>query len=96
MTKSSSEKTDWLAPFHEQVVIADLDHGLTIFGTLATYSDQHLELINADVHHQYEANSSRDIYALECRNIGLRPNRGKVSIPRHRILAIGLLDDVVG
>ena len=48
----------------------------------------------ADLHDHREANSTKEVYALESRQIGVRVNRQRVAIPRQQLVAISLLDDL--
>jgi len=85
---------DWLQQFLNEVVAAEIGEGFTIFGKLSAISEAHLEFVEADLHAQLEANSSRDIYAMETRDLGIRSNRSHLAIPRFQLVAISRLSDV--
>ncbi len=85
---------DWLRQFLDQVVVVEIGDGFTIFGRLTAITEAHLEFTEADLHAQFEANSSRDIYAMETRDLGIRANRSRLAIPRFRLLAICRLEDI--
>ena len=85
---------DWLAAFIGQELVIELVEGFTVFGTLAALGPAHIELRDADLHSQQEANSSRDVYALETKQIGIRPNRTRLFLPRERIIALARLEDI--
>jgi hypothetical protein len=84
----------WLDPFIDKVVIADLDELYLVIGTLASAGPDHLVFTDADLHDHREANSTKEVYALESRQIGVRVNRTRVVIPRSRLVAISLLEDL--
>ena len=85
---------NWLNQFKGQEVIIEIGDGFTVFGTLSDYTPTALIIEKADLHDQKEANSSRDIYALETSDLGIRVNRKRVFIPRERLIALSLLSDV--
>jgi len=87
---------DWLTAFIDETVVADFGEGFTVFGVLTEVGDDHLMFVDCDLHNQFEANSTRDVYALECKELGIRPNRKRLAVPRERLLAMARLDDVVG
>ena len=84
----------WLEPFLGTVVIADLDDLYLVIGTLAEAGPDHLLFLDADLHDHREANSTKEVYALESRQIGVRVNRTRVAIPRARLVAISRLEDL--
>lgn len=94
MSAGTSNTDDWIQAFIGQVVVVDLSDHHTIFGVLSAASPQHLEFTDADVHDQREANSSKEIYALETRDIGIRVNRKHCCVPRQQLSVISLLQEV--
>ena len=85
---------DWLSEYLQQVVVCDLKDGFMVFGTLVEVGTDHLSLTDCDLHDQREANSTKDVYAIETRSIGIRANRTRCSIPRRMLVAISRLDEV--
>jgi hypothetical protein len=85
---------DWLEPYRGQIVICDLVDGYMIFGTLCGFSSEHLEFRDADLHDLREANSTKDVYAIETLDIGVRVNRQRCAISRLKLIAISRLDEV--
>jgi hypothetical protein len=84
--------TDWLTPYVGKAVIADLDEFYMVLGTLQAVAADALLFTDADLHDHREANSTKEAYAIESRQIGIRVNRMQVAIPRHRLVAISLLE----
>ncbi len=92
---SQSAGDDWLTAFIGHLVVADLDDHFLVIGTLTHVAPDHLAFANADLHDHREANSTREVYVIESRKIGVRVNRHHVWIPRNRLVAVSRLDDVV-
>ncbi len=86
---------DWLRPLIGEVVVADLAEFYLVIGILVAASDAHLEFREADLHDHREANSSKEVYVLESRTIGVRVNRARLWVPRRQVVAISLITDVV-
>ena len=92
----STENNAWLEGMIGTEVVAELGHGFTAFGTLATVDGAHIVLTDVDLHDQAEANSSRDVYAIETAQIGIRANRKRLYIPRSRLICMSPLSDIAG
>jgi hypothetical protein len=90
----SSVPDGWLAPLTGALVVVDFDGPWIAFGRLEGWSAQHLELSGADLHDLREGTSTRDVYALETRSLGVRVNRQRVSIPLAQVVAVSRLDDL--
>lgn len=87
--------SDWLADFLDCSVVCDLSDHYLIFGTLVVISADHLVFEQADVHDHHEANSTKELYAIESSDIGIRANRRRCAIPRARLICISRLEDVL-
>ena len=77
-----------------QLVVLDLEADYLVFGRLERVDEHFLLLADADLHDHGEANATKEVYALETKQFGVRANRSRVAVPRARLLAISLLDDV--
>ncbi len=86
---------DYLTTFIDREVVIDLCNNYLIYGTLRSVEGGFMNLENVDVHDQNEANSTKDVYSMEAKSIGIRPNRLKCSIPCSQMLALSALDDVI-
>ena len=84
----------WLEPFVGQQVVVDLDADYLVLGTLAEVTATTLVFTDADLHDHREANSTKEVYALESRKIGIRVNRVRVTVPLHRLVAISRLEEL--
>jgi hypothetical protein len=85
---------DWLQGFQGKIVVCDLDEYYMVLGRLDSFSSQHLQFTDADLHDHREANSSKEVYVIESRRLGVRINRSRLSVPRARLVAVSLLEDV--
>ena len=90
----NSPPDSWLAQFAEQNVVVDFDGPWMAFGRLVGWSHDHLVLEQADLHDLREGTSTRDVYALESRQLGIRVNRIRVAIALRHIIALSRLDDL--
>ncbi|MBA2481333.1 MAG: hypothetical protein H0V44_11785 [Planctomycetes bacterium] len=91
----SSTACAWLEPYLGKIVVCDLDEFFLVIGTLAAIGDGHLAFADADLHDHREANSTKEVYIVETRKIGVRVNRSRLSVPMRRLVAISCLDEVV-
>jgi hypothetical protein len=85
---------DWLQVYVGKIVVCDLDQSYLVLGCLESFSESHVQFTDADLHDHREANSSKDVYIIESRRLGVRINRTRVAVPRHRLLAMSLLEEV--
>ncbi len=85
---------DWLEPYVGQIVVCDLDEFFLVIGRLETVASDYLAFVDADLHDHREANSTKDVYAIESRAIGVRVNRRRLCVPRARLVAISRLDEI--
>ena len=83
--------SEWLG----HVVVADLAEFYLVIGTLVEVRDDWLVFVDADLHDHREANSTKEVYCLETRQLGVRVNRRQVAVPRRQIVALSRLADVV-
>lgn len=85
---------DFLTPYVGQAVVVDLDGPWIVLGRLESWAQDHLVLVHADLHDLREGTSTRDVYALESKTLGVRVNRARVAIPLRQVVAVSRLDDV--
>jgi hypothetical protein len=86
--------SDWLKPYLGRVVVCDLDEFYLVIGTLAELGSDHVVFTDADLHDHREANSTKEVYILESRKIGVRVNRRRLTVPTRRLVAISGLDEI--
>ncbi|MEZ6125977.1 MAG: hypothetical protein R3C49_22850 [Planctomycetaceae bacterium] len=81
--------------FLNQAVVVDLEAPFVHVGTLSELNEHSLVLTDADVHDLRDSNTTRERYVLDSKLHGVRTNRRLVLIPRHQVVSISLLDDVI-
>lgn len=94
MTDSTPLEDD-LAPLIGQVVILDVKGAYLYIGTLARVGENAFVLEDADVHSSEDSQTTAELYALETKKNGVRPNRKTVYVMRSEVLSLARLDDVV-
>jgi hypothetical protein len=85
---------DPLAGFVGQVVILDTQGPLMYIGTLENVGQTAIVLQMADVHDIRDSRTSKDLYLVETRDLGVHVNREKVVVMREQVASISLLADV--
>jgi len=78
----------------EEVVLDAKDPHLYI-GTLSRVGRHVIVLANADVHFCGDSLTTTELYILETKKNGIRPNRREVSVLRSEIVSISRLADVI-
>ena len=86
--------TDGLELFVGQVVVLDTQGPLIYIGTLERATMGTLLLVDADVHDTNDSRTSKDLYLVETRDLGVRVNRKTTLIMRHQVSSVSLLRDV--
>jgi|YNPNPStandDraft_1061719.scaffolds.fasta_scaffold67157_2 hypothetical protein len=77
-----------------QVVVVDTDSHMLYIGKLAKVGDDFLELAEADVHSHLDSHSSREVYIMDARKLGIRQNRTGAIVLMSRVVSISRLEDV--
>jgi hypothetical protein len=78
-----------------QRVVVDMRSTFVCLGTLVDFTEQLLELRNADVHDLRDTQTSRENYVAESLATGIKRNRKRVFLSRNDLVAISRLEDVV-
>ncbi|NLE28942.1 MAG: hypothetical protein GX629_04640 [Phycisphaerae bacterium] len=84
-----------LSELIETVVVVDTESTTIFIGTLVRVARDCLVLEDADVHDCEQGYSGKELYVVNARMHGFTPNREKVYIPMHKIIAISVLDDII-
>ncbi|MHC4592153.1 MAG: hypothetical protein ACYS8L_05600 [Planctomycetota bacterium] len=89
-----------LAPLVGEEVIVDVRGRHVYIGVLKEIGNEILVLDvlvldGADVHFCDDSQTTSELYLLETKKNGIRPNRRKVYVMRSEILSVSGLDDVV-
>lgn len=84
-----------LDSFVGKVVVIDTTSPLVYIGTLKSANADTLELADVDVHDMREAKSAKDLYLINAKKIGVQKNRKAVTVLKHTVACVSLLDDIV-
>ena len=77
-----------------RIVVVDTDSDLLFVGTLSSADEWFYELTDADVHDTQSTTTTRDLYIINARKLGVKKNRDRVLIRRDRVVGLSALGDV--
>jgi hypothetical protein len=78
-----------------RTVVIDLRSPYVCLGLLHRLDEQHVELLDADLHDLRDSASTRENYVAASQVSGIKRNRKKVLLVRSDIVAYTLFDDMV-
>lgn len=84
-----------LEPLRGQQVVVDTSSPFVLLGTLADYDEQYLVLEQADVHDLRDTTTTREIYVVDSRRLGIRVNRERVLVRIDEVVSLSALSDVL-
>ena len=78
-------------------VVVDTDTSVIYIGHLKEIRPFSLVFGDVDVHDMADgqSNTTKEVYIMECRRIGVRANRKGVHVLTTRVMSISLLDDII-
>jgi hypothetical protein len=76
-------------------VVIDVASQYVYLGRLTGHGEKFLVLEQADVHDLRDTTTTRELYVVDSRRFGIRPNREKVLVRIGEIVSISAFDDVV-
>ena len=78
-----------------QTVIVDTSTPYIYVGVLKDWQEHFVVLSEVDVHDISEGRSGKELYALEARRTGIQKNRRAVTVRKHLVVSLSLLDDII-
>ncbi len=81
--------------FRGQEVVLDVVSQYVIIGTLEGIDTHFATLTDADCHDLRDSKTTRDLYVLQARRHGIRPNRQRLSVRQNEIVSLSRLVDVI-
>ncbi|MBI4613220.1 MAG: hypothetical protein HY720_06375 [Planctomycetes bacterium] len=84
-----------LAPFVGQNVVVDTATPLVYIGRLTEARGDVLLLADVDVHDRSESQTSKEVYVMEAKKLGIKANRRSVIVRSDVVVSISLLDEVI-
>ena len=76
-------------------VVIDVVSQYVYLGLLTAHDGKYLVLEHADVHDLRDTTTTRELYVLESKRLGVRANRERVLVRTAEIVSISALDDVI-
>lgn len=76
-------------------VVLDASGTYVYLGRFAGEDAGYLVLEQADVHDLRDTSTTRELYVLEARRLGVRANRSRVYVRREQVVSLSALEDVV-
>ena len=82
-------------PLQGRVVVLDPSSHYVYLGTLVAWDEVYLHLQDADVHDLRDTKTTREVYLVEARRLGVSSNRERVMVRIADVVSISALDDVI-
>jgi small nuclear ribonucleoprotein (snRNP)-like protein len=76
-------------------VAIDVASQYVYLGTLTGGDEKYLVLEQADAHDLRDTNTTRELYVIDSKRLGIRKNRERVLVRVEEIVSISALDDVI-
>ncbi len=89
------QKDSVMKEFINRNVVIDVEAQFVYVGELTDVHEKTVILGDADVHDLRDSQTTREVYVLDTKVHGIRANRKRVFVARHKVVSISLLDDVV-
>jgi len=90
-----SESEHELEQLVGHTVVLDVRDLFTYAGTLVAKFPHYLVLEDADVHDLRDTATTRELYVLELKKLGIHPNRKRVFVRLDEIISLSTLADVL-
>jgi hypothetical protein len=78
-----------------EILVLDTEAPFVYIGTLDSWDELYLRLVDADVHDMRDSKTSRELYVIETRRLGVRANRQAVLVARSHVVSLSRLEDVL-
>ena len=75
-------------------VVVDTRSSYVYLGTLSDFNEDFLTLAGVDVHEMTDSHCTKELYIMEARRLGIRPNRESVKVMTRDVISISPLSDV--
>jgi len=78
-----------------QVVVLDVTSPYVYIGTLASWDPLYLHLDDADVHDLRDTKTTREIYLVDAKRLGVNSNRKRTMIRIADVVSLSALNDII-
>jgi len=76
-------------------VVIDVVSPFVFLGKLIAYDAKYIVLERADVHDLRDATTTRELYVIDSKRLGIRANRERVLLRIGEIVSVSALEDVI-
>jgi len=76
-------------------IVIDVVSPFVYLGKLVAYDAKYVVLEQADVHDLRDTATTRELYVIDSRRLGIRANRERVLVRVGEIVSVSALDDVI-
>ncbi len=76
-------------------IVVDVASQYVYLGTLTGADEKYLVLEHADAHDLRDTNTTRELYVVDSKRLGIRRNRERVLVRVEEIVSISALEDVI-
>jgi small nuclear ribonucleoprotein (snRNP)-like protein len=90
----SREPSPQLKALIGQTIVVDLKSSYVCLGTLVSFDEHYLELMDADLHDFRDSSATREIYIYDSARLGIRRNRARVLVRQDDVVAITRFADI--
>ncbi len=78
-----------------EILVLDTASPYVIIGTFMGEDAHYLILENADVHDLRDSPTTRELYVVETRRLGVRSNRKRAFVRKSDVISLSKLDDIL-
>jgi hypothetical protein len=76
-------------------IVIDVVSPFVYLGKLIAYDAKYVVLEQADVHDLRDTTTTRELYVIDSKRLGIRANRERVLVRVGEIVSVSALDDVI-
>jgi small nuclear ribonucleoprotein (snRNP)-like protein len=76
-------------------VVIDVAAQFVYLGTLTGADEKYMVLEHADAHDLRDTNTTRELYVVDSKRLGIRRNRERVLVRIEEVVSISALEDVI-
>ena len=76
-------------------IVIDVVSPFVYLGKLIAYDSKYVVLEQADVHDLRDTTTTRELYVIDSKRLGIRANRERVLVRVGEIVSVSALDDVI-
>jgi hypothetical protein len=82
-------------PFRGRIVVLDVASPFVYIGTLVTWDPLYLHLEDADVHDLRDTKTTREVYVVDAKRLGVNSNRKRAMVRTADVVSVSALEDIL-